>query len=133
VSDQVAMLMDFFPTACEAAGVEVMHEIEARSILPLLQGTAVDFDDRHYYWVRREGGRWRNHDYLGQDYHAVRHGDVKLLHNDPFSPLELYDLAADAAETKDLSASNHPAQANLRRYMQQQVQQAGGVPWQKRS
>ena len=122
VSDQLAMLMDLFPTACEAAGVGVEHEVEGRSILPTLLGQTQDFNDRYYYWVRREGGRWKEHDYLGQDYHAVRHGNMKLLHNDPFSPLELYDMADDQLEDTDLSQTDDRARQELAQFMQIQVQ-----------
>ncbi len=103
VTDQIAMLMDWFPTICEIAGVPVEHEIEGRSILPLLHGQSVDFSDRLYYWVRREGGSWQGHPYLGLTYHAVRRGNMKLLHNDPFAPLELYNLGDDAVEQHNLA------------------------------
>lgn len=131
VTDQVAMLMDLFPTACEAAGKEVGHGIEGRSILPLLMGRGVDFSGRSYYWVRREGGKWKDHNYLGEDYHAVRKGNMKLLHNDPFAPLELYDMGSDQQEQNDLSSTAHPELNNLRGIMQAQVQKAGAIPWQK--
>ena len=131
VSDRAAMLMDLFPTACEAAGASPSHTIEARSLLPLLLGESGWHDDRVLYWVRREGGRWGEHNYLGQDYHAVRRGDLKLLHNDPFAPLETYDLSNDPAEGTDLTISDNPAVGELRSLMQAQVQQAGAVPWQR--
>jgi arylsulfatase A-like enzyme len=132
VSGQVGMLMDWFPTLCEAAHVTVEHEIEGRSIMPLLRGETPDWSERDYYWVRREGGQWGEHPYWGQDYHAVRHGDLKLLHDDPFAPLELYDLGADSKEEHDLAPAGHPAMDRLRRTMQRQVQKAGAVPWRKR-
>ena len=131
VSEQVAILMDMFPTLCEVAGVAVEHEIEGRSILPVFRGCSVDFADRYLYWVRREGWHWGAR-YVGQDYHAVRQGDLKLLHNDAFSPLELYDLAADEKEANDLVGADHARMGDLRRYMQWQIRQAGAVPWQKR-
>lgn len=77
VNDDVAMLMDLFPTACEAAGVAVDHEIEGLSILPTLKGEEQDFSDRILYWIRKEGDQ----QFLGLDQHAVRRGDIKLLHN----------------------------------------------------
>ena len=129
VSEQVAMIMDLFPTACEAAGVEVDHEIEGRSMLPTLLGQVQDFSERTYYWVRREGGGR----YRGLDYHAVRRGDLKLLHNAPFLPLELFDLAADSKEEVELSATRQPEFSELAGLMQAQAQQAGAVPWQKSS
>ena len=130
-SDQIVMLMDFFPTICEIAGLELTHTIEGRSILPLLLGSEVDFSDRVYYWVRREGWSLQRR-YVGNDYHAVRKGDMKLLHNDAFSPLELFDLAEDERETTDLSQTNDTDMKDLCRLMQAHIRQAGAVPWQKK-
>ena len=132
ISDQVAMISDLLPTACEAGGVEVDHEIEGRSFLPTLLGQEQDFSDRSCYWVRREGGAWGNRRYLGQDYHAVRRGDLKLLHNDPFAPLELFDIADDMKEERELSESRPDDFKELSQLMQRQVQQAGAVPWKTR-
>jgi len=131
VSDQVAMISDLLPTACEAACIGVDHEIEGRSFLPTLLGQDQDFSDRSYYWVRREGGAWGDRRYLGQGYHAVRRGNLKLLHNDPFAPLELFDIAGDMKEACELSGSRPDDFKELGQLMQRQVQQAGGVPWQR--
>ena len=93
VTDQMGMLMDFFPTCCAIAGADIDHSIDGESLLPLLQGDSVDFSDRWYYWVRREGwGSWDPR-YVGNAHHAVRHGNMKLLHNHAFAPLQLFDLA----------------------------------------
>ena len=70
--------------------------------------------------------------YVGNDYHAVRKGDMKLLHNDAFSPLELFDLAEDERETTDLSQANDTDMKDLCRLMQSHIRQAGAVPWQKK-
>jgi len=131
VTPQLAMLMDLFPTVCAAAGAPFDHEIDARSVLPTLLGEPQDFADRVLYWVRREGGGRPGHDYLGQDYHALRRGNMKLLHDDPFSPLELYDMASDERETTDISAKDPGVRQELARTMQSQVRKAGAVPWRK--
>ena len=128
VTDRLAMIMDLFPTACAAAGADFDHSIEGRSILPTLLGERQDFDERVYYWVRREGGP----KYWGQDYHAVRRGDLKLLHNDPFLPLELFDMEKDAMEETDLSSTSTADFEQLVHLMQAQAQAAGHVPWQKK-
>lgn len=129
VSDLPAMIMDLFPTFCEAAGVPVSHEIEGTSILMTLQGEKQNFDDRLYYWVRREGGA----KYFGQDYHAVRRGEMKLLHNTPFAPLELFDLASDEKESSDRATSDPETVSALVMEMQEQIRRAGSIPWRKRS
>ena len=75
VSDQVALLMDLLPTLCEAAGCDLDHVIEGRSILPTLLGQRQDFAERVLYWVRREGSPR----FLGLCQHAVRQGDLKAV------------------------------------------------------
>ena len=123
----VAMLSDLLPTLCEAAEVDVDHPIDGVSILPTLHGTPQDFSDRTYYWVRREGYPA----FQGLAQHAVRQGDLKLLHDTPFSPLELYDLREDPREERDLSAEQAEAFNSLGLRLRHEVQRAGGVPWQK--
>ncbi len=133
VSEQVAILSDLFPTACEVAGIDAPQHIDSHSVLPTLLGENQDFSERFYYWVRREGNTAPTQIYLGQDYHAVRKGDMKLLHDDPFRPLELYDMAKDPQEEQNLSETAQSAFEELSRFMQEQVQKAGAVPWQKKT
>jgi arylsulfatase A-like enzyme len=126
VTDQVGILMDLFPTACAAANVDVDHDIEARSLLPTLRGGTQDFADRILYWVRREGGPR----FFGMCQHAVRQGDLKLLHNGAFDPLELFDLSGDPYEQTEKSADSESLQA-MQKLLQQEIQVAGAIPWQK--
>jgi len=130
VSDAVAMIMDIFPTVCEAAGIPVEHWIEGRSFLGVLTGSAASLPERVLYWMRREGGGGAGRDFFGRDYYAVRRGTMKLLHNGPFQPLELYDLESDEPEQCDLSTERDQLRRELALLMQQQVQRAGSVPWQ---
>ena len=51
---------------------------------------------------QREYFYWELHE--GRPIQAVRFGDWKAVRNGPGRPLELYDLKADAGETKDLAA-----------------------------
>ncbi|MCY3683031.1 MAG: sulfatase-like hydrolase/transferase [Gemmatimonadetes bacterium] len=124
VCDNVAMLMDVFPTACEIAGVSVNHEIEGLSILPTLRGENQNFSDRVMYWVRKDGGP----SFLGLNQHAVRRGNIKLLHNSPFEPLELYDLGNDPRETSDRAKTS--AFREMGELLQTEMQQNGSIPWQ---
>lgn len=124
VCDNVAMLMDLFPTACEIAGASVNHEIEGLSILPTLRGENQDFSDRAMYWVRKDGGP----SFLGLNQHAVRRGNIKLLHNSPFEPLELYDLSNDPQEASDQAKTG--AFREMGELLQTEMQQNGSIPWQ---
>ena len=127
VTEQVALLMDLFPTVCEVAGVPIAHEIEGRSIWQTLQGEHQDFSERILYWVRREGGQR----FLGQCQHAIRRGDIKLLHNSPFEPLELYDLLSDPLETTNGSQTQMDLFREMSQLFQAETQRAGCVPWQR--
>lgn len=126
VSDQVGMLMDIFPTLCEMTDIPIKHEIEGRSILDSFQGEKQDLSDRLLYWIRREGGQ----QFHGQCQHAVRRGDIKLLHNRPFQPLELYDLSNDPLETTNTSKTNTDLYKEMGRLFQEETQKAGSVRWQ---
>ena len=127
VTDQVALLMDLFPTVCEVAGAPITHEIEGRSIWQTLQGEQQNFSDRILYWLRREGGQR----FLGQCQHAVRRGDLKLLHNSPFEALELYDLSSDPLETTNGSQTQMDLFREMSQLLQAETQKAGCVPWQR--
>ena len=126
VTDQVALLMDLFPTVCEVAGAPIPDEIEGRSIWQTLQGEQQDFSERILYWLRREGGG----QFFGQTQHAVRRGDIKLLHNRPFQPLELYDLSNDPLETTNNMETQKDLFREMSRLFQVETQKAGNVPWQ---
>ena len=127
VTDQVALLMDLFPTVCEVAGAPITHEIEGRSIWQTLQAEQQNFSDRILYWLRREGGQR----FLGQCQHAVRRGDTKLLHNSPFEPLELYDLSSDPLETTNGSQTQMDLFREMSQLFQTETQKAGCAPWQR--
>lgn len=124
-SNQVAMTMDLFPTFCEAAGIDVPHEIEARSILSTFKGKIQDFSDRMLFWVRREG-----HRYGGRAYYAARFKQYKLLQNTPFETMRLYDLENDPGEKNPLDEA-HPMYKKLWNALAKHINLSGGKPWQE--
>lgn len=126
-STRTAITMDLFATACEAAGVRIEHTIEGRSILPTLLGRQQEDEQRDLFFHRREGGER----YGGLTINALRRGDWKLLQNNPFAQLELYNLKDDPLEAKDLARSNRQKFRELSAALRVQVQRGGAVPWQR--
>jgi arylsulfatase A-like enzyme len=124
-SSRLALTMDLFPTICEAAGADITHKIDGRSILPTLLGRNQPEEDRFLFWVRREGGR-----YGGRAYYAARYGDYKLVQNSPFEPLELYNLKDDPKEQNPLG-KKHKMYQRLFTALRNHIIEAGAVPWEK--
>jgi arylsulfatase A-like enzyme len=124
-SGRVALTMDLFPTVCEAAGADINHQIDGRTILPMLLGKSQPTEDRFLFWVRREGGG-----YGGRAYYAARHGDYKLVQNSPFEPLQLFNLKHDPQEQHPLD-NKHRMYQKLFTALRNHIIKAGAVPWQK--
>jgi hypothetical protein len=76
--------------------------------------------------VRREGGAK-----AGKSYEAIISDGWKLMQNDPFSSLELYNLNEDPQETKDLSSTEPKKFKVLTDRLRHHIQRGGSVPWQK--
>jgi arylsulfatase A-like enzyme len=83
------------PTAIIAAGgkLEASWQIDGVDLMPFLTGAINSRPHQTLYW--RYGPQW-----------AIRHGDMKLVvaRGGSGQP-ELYDLAADIGESKDLAAA----------------------------
>jgi arylsulfatase A-like enzyme len=126
-TDLRALTMDLFPTICEAAGVEVPHAIDGRSFLPTLLGEEQPSLREFWFWRRREGGIA----YGGKTIEAVRRGDWKLLQNSPFGPQELYNLAEDPLEERNLAQENRRIFNELAAALRAEIQRYGTVPWQR--
>lgn len=124
-TERVTLTMDIFATACEALGVHPPVNIDGRSFLPTLLGQPLPETQRDLYFVFREGGNFG-----GKTIDAFRRGDWKLLQDNPFAPLELYDLRSDPRETNDLAAKERPIFNQLSTELRKQIQRGGQTPWQ---
>ncbi len=124
-----AMTMDLYPTLLEVAGINLDHNIDGLSFLPVLMGEIISDKDRLLYFVRREGGVR----YAGLTIQAVQLNDWKLLQNTPFESQELYNLKEDPYETINLIESAPDQLELLNGLMMKQLQKAGEVPWQTSS
>lgn len=124
--DYAGLNFDLFPTFLELAGTKPAADIDALSLVPLLKGEAIT-TPRDLYFVRREGGPA----YGGKAYEALIRGDWKLMQNDPYSPLELYNLKDDPFEKNNLVATNKRLVNEMSTALRAHIQRGGATPWQK--
>jgi len=126
-SDYAGLSFDLFPTLLELAGRPRARDLDAVSLVPILKGEAQSAT-RDLYFVRREGGA----EYGGKSYEALIRGDWKLMRNNPFSPLELYNLKDDPQERTDLASSQKKIVNELSAALRRHIQRGGATPWQSR-
>jgi arylsulfatase A-like enzyme len=101
--DQPVISLDVFATALALAAVPMPtdRKYDGVNLIPFLAGENKSAPHERLFW--RTGG--------GKSF-AVRQGNWKLVRNEKQKP-ELYDLGADLAETKDLSADRLDVAAQL--------------------
>jgi len=120
------LVFDLFPTFLELAGEPLPADLDAVSLAPALRGQPMP-PSRELYFVRREGGQA----YGGKSYEAIIRDGWKLMQNDPYSPLELYNLDDDPYEQRNLAAANPERVKELAGALRRHVQRGGSTPWQK--
>ncbi len=89
-SDAMAYLMDLFPTACELAGLGKPEGVDGISLAPVLLGKQARVRD---YMFNAYGDVQR----------SVRDDRWKLIRYPKINKTQLFDLAADPHEMKDLA------------------------------
>lgn len=101
VDDQPWAFWDLMPTFVELSGVEPPegYETDGKSLVSYLKGGDAPQRD-YFYWELHEGGGARQ---------AARFGDWKAVRNGVDKLVEIYDLANDPGETKNI-ADSHPEQ-----------------------
>ena len=126
--DYSGLSFDLFPTFLELAGLQPATDLDAISLVPAFKGELIS-KPRDLYFVRREGGGV----YGGKSYEALIRGDWKLMQNDPYSPLELYNLKNDPYEQHNIAGMNKSVVNNLATSLRAHIQRGGATPWQKPS
>ena len=119
------LVFDVFPTLLQLAGAGLPADIDAVSLVPALRGQPMP-SPRDLYFVRREGGPA----YGGKSYEAIIRDGWKLLQNDPYSPLELYNLREDPYEQRNLASGDPGRVDELRAVLRRHIQRGGATPWQ---
>ncbi len=96
VSDHLSAFWDVMPTLCEISGVPIPENTDGISFLPELTGKEQTQHD-YLYWEFHEQNKKQ----------AVRKGPWKAVRNNvaqnPFGPVELYNLETDPSENTDIS------------------------------
>jgi arylsulfatase A-like enzyme len=115
---------DFYPTLLEVAGLMPKSGkiIDGESIMPLLKQTnrlkrkAIFFHYPNYAWHRsnRLGG-------------AIREGDYKLIKRYDDDSVELYNLADDISEKRDLSGEMPQKASELKRKLDAWLIESGAI------
>ncbi|MDP3068795.1 MAG: arylsulfatase [Opitutaceae bacterium] len=109
VSDEPWAFWDFLPTAVELAGAKLPagFKTDGLSLVSYLRGGPAPKRE-YFYWELHEQ----------RPLQAVRFGDWKAVKPRHDAAIELYDLATDAAESKNLAAAKPELVARAAAFMQ---------------
>ncbi len=109
VTDEPWAFWDFLPTAVELAGAKLPagYASDGRSLVSFLKGGAAP-QREYFYWELHEQ----------RPIQALRFGNWKAVRNGHDRPIELYDLALDAGESKNVAAANPALVAKAEALMQ---------------
>ena len=108
VSRQPVTFWDYLPTLADLTGAAVPAGLDGISFAPTLLGTGPQRTHEFLYWEFHEGQATSQ---------AVRTGDWKAVRPAPGRPLELYDLATDIGETKNIAAAHADVIARIETYL----------------
>jgi arylsulfatase A-like enzyme len=95
------------PTLAELVGAALPPGIDGISVLPSLLGKEQKTDDRFLYW-EFPAGKFQQ---------AVRWRHYKAVRLAPGKPLELYNLAEDVAEKRNIAAEHPEVVAKIEEYL----------------
>jgi arylsulfatase A-like enzyme len=114
---------DFYPTMLEMAGLAAkpQQHVDGVSMVPLLRGgTSLERKAIYWHFPHSHGGG-------NIPTAAVRAGDWKLIEWYGEKRLELFNLADDLSETKDLATSNPDKTKELHNMLKAWRKEVGAV------
>jgi arylsulfatase A-like enzyme len=122
-SHYVGAFWDFFPTFAQIAGQPRPAKTDGLSILTELNGKPKQKEHSFLYWeFHEDGGR-----------QAVRIGNWKGVRLNALKgknePIQLFDLAADPKETKDVSAQHPAIVRKIHKIMAEQHTEVAAFPF----
>jgi len=106
VSDHVWAAWDFLPTMADLVCADAPAGLDGVSMLPLLRGKSQKSHE-FLYWEFHEGGFFQ----------AIRMGDWKAVRKGLAGELELYDLATDIGEQRNVAAAHPKIVARIQDYL----------------
>ncbi len=115
-----AIGMDFYPTILDIAGLPLLPDQhrDGVSLVPVLKGGSLE--DRPLFWHYPHYGNQG-----GEPSAIMIQGDWKLIHYFEDGRNELYDIANDIGEQRDLAADNPERAASMLAALQDWQKQAG--------
>jgi arylsulfatase A-like enzyme len=113
-SDEVVISTDFYPTMLEMAGLSARPEqhVDGVSFVQVLESVGSAAPQS----LERDAVHWHYPHYGnqgGSPGSAIRSGDWKLIRHYENDEIELYDLATDIGETRDLALRNEEVASTL--------------------
>jgi arylsulfatase A-like enzyme len=109
VVDEMVLNLDLAPTLLELAGVAAPAELQGRSLRPLLEGASVPWRSAFFFEYFYDGSS-KKPSSEAPTHFALRTPDAKLvLYPERPEWIELYDLAGDPGETRNLAAAPESA------------------------
>ncbi|BBO35290.1 sulfatase [Lacipirellula parvula] len=112
-TDSYVISTDYYPTILEMAGLKLKPEqhVDGRSFAPLLKGESQPARGPIYWHYPHYGNQG------GRPFSAIRDGDWKLIEFLEDGRTELYDVAHDESETKNLAAAEPERTAMMQKQL----------------
>ncbi|MGS2722628.1 arylsulfatase [Porticoccus sp. GXU_MW_L64] len=122
-SEHISAFWDVLPTLAQLTGAPVPEGVQGLSFLPSLFNEGEQKQHPYLYWeFAMQGGK-----------QAVRMGDWKAVklnaRSNPHAPIELYNLAADIGETRNVADQHPDIVARAAAYMAAAHQPSAVASW----